>query len=132
MEGKTIEDLAQKMGVPAENLKNTIAQHNEIIAAKKDGNFGKPISPSMVAMTEGPYFAVSQWPSVHHTEGGVRIDAQARVISIDGNPIPGLYAAGEFTGGIHGNNRLGGNAIADCIVFGRIAGRNAAAEKPGS
>ena len=58
--------------------------------------------------------------------GGVEINAETQAIDTDGNVIPGLYAAGEVTGGIHAGNRLGGNAIADVIVFGRIAGENAA------
>ncbi len=68
-------------------------------------------------------------PTVHHTMGGVEINEKAQVINTKGNPIPGLYAAGEVTGGIHGTNRLGGNALADITVFGRIAGENAAKEK---
>ena len=82
----------------------------------------------MAQMTEGPYYAVSQWPSVHHCQGGVRINPKAQMIDIFGNVMPGLYAAGEFVGGVHGDNRLGGNAIADCIVFGRVAGKNAASK----
>ena len=61
--------------------------------------------------------------------GGVEINEKAQVINTKGNPIPGLYAAGEVTGGIHGTNRLGGNALTDITVFGRIAGENAAKEK---
>lgn len=124
--GETLAALAQAMGVPADALEATLKEHNEILAQKKDPAFGKPVTAAMQPMTEGPYYAVAQWPSVHHCQGGVRINAQAQVIDIHGKPIPGLFAAGEFVGGVHGNNRLGGNAIADCIVFGRVAGRNAA------
>ncbi len=67
--------------------------------------------------------------SVHHTMGGVEINTKAQAIDRHGKVIPGLYAAGEVTGGIHGSNRVGGNAIADIMVFGRIAGANAATEK---
>ncbi len=66
-------------------------------------------------------------PGIHHTMGGVKIDTSAEVLDKDGSVIPGLFAAGEVTGGVHGGNRLGGNAVADIIVFGRIAGTNAAA-----
>ena len=124
--GQSIEELAEKMLVPAEALRRTIEKHNKFLEAGKDEDFGKPITAAMCAMTKGPYFAVAQWPSVHHCQGGVRINARAQVLDVRGSVIPGLYAAGEFVGGVHGNNRLGGNAIADCIVFGRIAGRNAA------
>lgn len=68
-------------------------------------------------------------PTIHHTMGGIHIDTEAHAINTKGQVIPGLYAAGEATGGIHGANRLGGNAVADLMVFGRIAGKNAAAAK---
>ena len=80
----------------------------------------------MLLLESGPYYAVAQWPSVHFCCGGVRIDSQARALDFNGEPIPRLFAAGEVCGGIHGSNRLGGNAIAECVVFGRIAGKNAA------
>ena len=73
----------------------------------------------------GPYYIVKAAPAVHHTMGGVQINANAQVINQDGNVIEGLYAAGEVTGGIHGTNRLGSDALADITVFGRIAGENA-------
>ena len=74
------------------------------------------------------YFACLRAPAVHHTMGGVEIDTETHVYNTSGEIIPGLYAAGEVTGGIHGGNRLGGNAITDAITFGRIAGQNAAAK----
>ena len=80
-------------------------------------------------MTEGPWYACLKVPTVHHTMGGVRIDTLARALDKDGKPVPGLYAAGEVTGGIHGSNRIGGNAIADIFTFGRIAGEGAASEQ---
>ena len=126
--GATIEALAAEMKVPANALASAIEKHNQALAQKKDVDFGKPITDAMKPMTKGPFYAVAQWPSVHHCQGGVRIDTNARVIDVHGKPIPGLYAAGEFVGGIHGNNRLGGNALADCVVFGRIAGKRVAAE----
>lgn len=125
--GATIEALASEMKVPAKALSSTIEKHNQALAQKKDAEFGKPVTDAMKPMTKGPYYAVAQWPSVHHCQGGVRIDTNAQVIDVHGKPIPGLYAAGEFVGGIHGNNRLGGNALADCIVFGRIAGKRVTA-----
>ena len=76
-------------------------------------------------MTEGPWYAAKKVPTVHHTMGGLRINERAQVLNNKGEVIPGLYAAGEVTGGIHGSNRLGGNAIADVMVFGRTAGTNA-------
>lgn len=78
------------------------------------------------AMTEGPWYACKKVPTVHHTMGGLHINTEAQVIDTEGKVIKGLYAAGEVTGGIHGSNRLGGNAIADVMTFGRTAGANAA------
>lgn len=67
-------------------------------------------------------------PTFYETtmKGGIRVNVESEACNADGEPIPGLYAAGECTGGIHGENRLGGNAIADCMTFGRNAGTNAA------
>ena len=77
---------------------------------------------------QAPFYASLRTPTVHYTMGGIQIDTDAHVLNAEGNTIPGLYAAGEVTSGIHGNNRLGGNAYPDIITFGRIAGTNAAAE----
>ncbi|MEG0752268.1 MAG: FAD-binding protein, partial [Angelakisella sp.] len=77
----------------------------------------------------GPFYAAPRVPTVHHTMGGVQINTDAQVLKADGSVINGLWAAGEVTGGIHGANRLGGNALTDTVVFGRIAGANAAAAK---
>ena len=78
-------------------------------------------------LTTAPFYAIKIAPGIHHTMGGIKIDTEAQVIDTDGNVIPGLFAAGETTGGIHGGNRVGGNAVCDFVVFGRIAGANAAA-----
>ncbi len=125
----TLAELAQKIGVPPANLEDTIKKHNQYLKDKKDPDFNKPVTEKMLTIEEGPYYAIAQWPAVHHCMGGVRINKMAQVIDIWGAPIPKFYAAGEVTGGIHGSNRLGGNAIPDCVVFGRIAGTNAAKEK---
>ena len=73
-------------------------------------------------MTEGPWYACKKVPTVHHTMGGIRIDVKSEALNAKGQPIPGLYAVGEVTGGIHGSNRLGGNAIADIMTFGHAVG----------
>lgn len=125
----SIEELAGKIKLPPAVVKETIDKHNQYIKDGKDPEFNKPMTKVMVPLTEGPYYAVAQWPAVHHTMGGVRINAKTQVIDIWGKPIPKFYAAGEITGGVHGSNRLGSNAIPDAVVFGRIAGINAAAEK---
>lgn len=123
-EADTVEALAAKMGVPADALTATVAAYNKAFAAKKDSEFQRQDIPRPVA---GPkYYAIWVKPGRHHTMGGVKINTEAQVVSKEGNPIAGFYAAGEVTGGVHGWNRLGGNAITDTVVFGRIAGANAA------
>ncbi|MCL1035933.1 fumarate reductase flavoprotein subunit FccA [Shewanella submarina] len=130
-EGKTLADLAKEMGVPAKNLETSVAAYNKSVKAGKDEQFGRPNMPR--ELNHGPYYAIEVKPAVHHTMGGVVIDTKGEVKDAKGNIIKGLYAAGEITGGVHGANRLGGNAISDIVTFGRIAGKDAAqyAEKAG-
>jgi urocanate reductase len=125
----SLAELAMQMDVSGPAMEETIRNHNRYLTERKDPEFNKPFTPAMVAMEEGPYYSVAQWPSVHHCMGGLRINASTQVIDIWGDPIPKLYAAGEVAGGVHGTNRLGGNATPTTIVFGRIAGTNAAQEK---
>jgi type III secretion system FlhB-like substrate exporter len=120
----TIAELAAKMGVPVDTLVATVKNYNSFVDAKKDSELGKTLMRTRIE--QAPFYATPRVPTVHHTMGGVKINTDAQAIGVDGAIIPGFYAAGEVTGGIHGTNRLGGNAIADIIVFGRIAGRNAA------
>ena len=129
MEAETIVQLARKLGIPSDNLQDSVTKHNSYIRDGRDSDFNKPMTENMVTLERGPFYAIAQWPAIHHSMGGLRIDKETRVIDIWGRPIPKLYAAGEVCGGIHGSNRLGGNAIPDCIVFGRIAGINGAKER---
>ncbi len=124
----TLDEMAGLIGVPAENLKSAVAEYNRAASSKGTADaFGFVATNTDDApMTEGPWYACKKVPTVHHTMGGVKIDALARVLKKDGQPIAGLFAAGEVTGGIHGENRLGGNAIADIFTFGRLAGKSAA------
>ncbi len=122
----TIEELALKIGVDPVALRATIDEYNRGVETKQDA-FGKKLLGNTI--DKAPFYASPRVPTVHHTMGGVRINTAAEVLDAKGAVIPGLYAAGEVTGGIHGTNRLGGNALADTIVFGRIAGKNAAAKK---
>lgn len=136
LKGDTLEELVEKINafaikgeypaVSAENLKATIEKHNSYIDSGVDPDFGKVMAATMVRIEEGPYYAVPQYPSVHHTMGGLVINTRTEVKDIYGNIIPGLYAAGEVTGGVHGTNRLGSNADADACTFGFIAGYVAA------
>ena len=127
VQADTLEELAEKMDVPYENLKKSFDDYNKSFDDKvEEDEFGRTLFT--YPMKEGPYAAVPRTPALHHTMGGLKIDEGAHVLDKDGNPIPGLFAAGEVTGGIHGANRVGGNAVVDLVVFGRIAGQNAAAE----
>lgn len=118
----TLEGLAEAIHVPAEALRTAVDRHNAFVAGEQADDFGKVRGTTLKALDKGPFYAVPQWPTVHFTMGGLRIDTSARVLDRQGQPIPGLYAAGECCGGIHGKNRLGGNALAECVVFGFIAG----------
>ena len=118
----TLAELAEQLGMPAENLEKTVAEYNEMVANKEDPVFGRKLFDKPIEV--GPFYATPRAPSIHHTMGGLLINTKAQVIGEDGNPIEGLYAAGEVTGGIHGSNRLGGNATADVLTYGRIAGKS--------
>lgn len=123
----TLEELAGLIDVDPQILVDTVNQYNEAVKSGKDELTGRTLL--VATIDEGPYFAAKRVPSAHHTMGGVEIDTDAHVLDTQGNWIQGLYAAGEVTGGIHGGNRVGGNAVDDTVVFGRIAGANAANEK---
>ena len=123
--GNTYEELAEAMGTDAATFAKTMEDWNAAVAAQKDEAFGRTSFAN--ALDTAPYYAIKVAPGIHHTMGGVVIDTSAQVLTADGTPIEGLYAAGEVTGGVHGANRLGGNAVADIVVFGRIAAQNAAA-----
>lgn len=120
----TIEELAEHFDLDKDQLLETVKTFNENSKKEEDPEFNL----RMLGWTieEGPYYMLKAAPAVHHTMGGLKINTDAQVIDKDGNPIEGLYAAGEVTGGIHGSNRLGSAAIADITVYGRIAGENAA------
>lgn len=126
VKGDTLEELAAAMGVPAEKLVAAVEDFNAHVESKEADEFGRTLYSTPI--DDAPFYAAPRVPTVHHTMGGVKINTKAQVLDTDGNPIPGLYAAGEVTGGIHGTNRLGGNALTDTVVFGRIAGAEAAAE----
>ncbi len=126
--GETVEDLAAKTKIDPEVLKATFSKFNQFCRSQGvDKEFGRPSCAPNIPMYEGPFYAELRTPSVHHTMGGVKIDTATHVIGENGAVIPGLYAAGEVTGGLHGTNRVGGNAISDALSFGNEAGIRAAA-----
>ncbi|MDO5292644.1 MAG: flavocytochrome c [bacterium] len=124
VEADTIEELAEKINVDAATLKETMTNYASYQAAGEDKEFGR--EDMAASLTTPKYYAAKCAPGIHHTMGGLKINTNAEVVNTDGNVISGLFAAGEVTGGVHGANRLGGNAVADIVVFGRIAGTNAA------
>jgi fumarate reductase flavoprotein subunit len=128
VQASSLRELGTKLGVDPTALEETIAKHNKYLADGKDPDFNRQYTKAMLPIAEGPFYGIAQWPAVHHTMGGLRINAKAQVIDIWGKPIPRFYAAGEITGGVHGSNRLGSNAIPDAVSFGRVAGVNAGKE----
>ncbi len=123
--GSTYAELAQAMGVDADAFTATMEQWNACVAAGEDAEFGRTSFAN--PLDTAPYYAIKVTAGIHHTMGGLTINSDTQVLAGDGAVIDGLYAAGEVTGGVHGANRLGGNAVADFTVFGRIAGQQASA-----
>lgn len=122
--GATYEELAKELDVDPAAFSNTMETWNGYVEAKNDPDFGRTSFAN--PLNNGPYYAIKVTAGVHHTMGGVTINSATEVLKEDGTVIPGLFAAGEVTGGVHGANRLGGTAVADFVVFGRIAGESAA------
>ena len=114
----TLDDLAGQLGMDAQTLKDTVDAFNQSVDSGSD-DLGRTLFSTK--LENGPWVATPRQASVHHTMGGLTIDTQAHVLDENANPIQGLYAAGEVTGGIHGANRLGGNAVVDTVVFGHLA-----------
>ena len=122
--GATYEELAKELDIDPAAFANTMETWNSYVEAKNDPDFGRTSFAN--PLNNGPYYAIKVTAGVHHTMGGVTINSATEVLKEDGTVIPGLFAAGEVTGGVHGANRLGGTAVADFVVFGRIAGESAA------
>lgn len=121
--GETYEELGKAMGVDEAAFAETMNTWNGYVDAKNDPDFGRTSFANK--LDTAPYYAIKVTAGVHHTMGGLTINTNTEVLKEDGSVIPGLFAAGEVTGGVHGANRLGGNAVADFTVFGRIAGKAA-------
>lgn len=123
---ETLADVAKAIGAEEEAVTESMEKYKNAVANGKDEEFERDHLTQDLA--EGPYYILKVTPGIHHTMGGLKIDTNTHVMSTEGTVIKGLYAAGEVTGGIHGANRIGGNAVTDIIVFGRIAGKTAAEE----
>ena len=130
VEADTLAELAEKTGMDADKLQASIDDYNAIVRGELEDPLGFTANNQAdQEMLEGPWYACKKVVTVHHTMGGLKINVNTEVLDTEGNVIEGLFAAGEVTGGIHGENRLGGNAIADCMTYGRLAGANAAANQ---
>ena len=114
----TLEGLAGKLEMDPATLQATVDAFNEAVETGSD-EFGRTLFSCK--LENGPWVATPRQVCIHHTMGGLTIDTAGHVMSADGDKIDGLYAAGEVTGGIHGGNRLGGNAVVDTVVFGKLA-----------
>lgn len=128
VQGNTYEELAAACGMDdaaQKEFASTMEKWNSYVAAQEDPDFGR--TSFAEPLDQAPYYAIHVTAAIHHTMGGLKINPSCEVLKEDGSTIPGLFAAGEVTGGVHGANRLGGNAVADFVIFGQIAGTNAAA-----
>ncbi|WP_042202024.1 flavocytochrome c [Paenibacillus camerounensis] len=119
--GDSVQALAEAMEVPADKLQATVDTWNAAVAGKQDAEFGRKTGMDN-DLSAGPFYAIQIAPGIHYTMGGVKINTNTEVLDKDGQPIAGLFAAGEVTGGLHGENRIGGNSVAEIIIFGRQAG----------
>ena len=122
-EAETIEELATKIGADVDTLTATMTKFADDVTNGNPDEFGR--EGLELPLTEGNFYACLVAPAIHHTMGGLKINTATEVLREDGTAIAGLFAAGEVTGGVHGANRLGGNAVTDIVVFGRTAGSSA-------
>lgn len=121
-----IEALAKAIGADKAQVEKTMKDWSSYVKDGNDKDFNhKNMDKIKFDLTKAPFYVGPVGPGIHHTMGGVEINTKAQVINKDKKPIIGLFAAGEVTGGVHGGNRLGGNAVSDIVVFGRIAGESA-------
>ncbi|GEK29450.1 flavocytochrome c [Furfurilactobacillus siliginis] len=119
--GATVDELAGKLNMDAATLTATVSTWNTAVADHNDQEFGRTTGMDR-DIANGPFFAIHIAPAVHYTMGGVKANHLTQVIGTDGQVINGLFAGGEVVGGLHGNNRIGGNSIAETVIFGRQAG----------
>lgn len=123
--------FADGYGLPPGAFVKSVERFNSFFSRRVDLDFGKRLLPEAEPLDRPPFYGVRLWPKVHYTMGGIGIDERAAVMDLDGHAIEGLFAAGEVTGGVHGACRLGSCSITECLVMGRLAGKNAAARLRG-
>ncbi len=120
----SVEELAKHFNIPFKALKKQIAEYNSYVKSGVDEQFGKPMGKAKGKYLKAPFVTVRNWPKVHYCQGGAKINVKAEVIdSTTWKPIPGLFAAGEVAGGMHGVSRLGSCSIPDCMVMGMTAAK---------
>ncbi len=122
--GSSLAELTETLSLPPLMLEKEIALWNRIVLQGEEDPYGR--QDLFRPLNSPPYYAIKVTPGIHYCMGGLGIDTKSRVLDRTGTPLPGLFAAGEATGGIHGRDRLGGNSLTDTMVFGRIAGYEAA------
>ena len=115
--------FADKFSIKYENIKETVEKYNKNKNGTAD-EFGKTLFLQTFDLTQPIYAAVVS-PSIHYTMGGLKMSPNGEILKSNGEKINGLFGAGEVTGGVHGGNRLGGNSLLECAVFGRRAARSA-------
>lgn len=120
--GQTLIELAAEIGIDAKKLEQTVTDWDKAVKEQNDSSFGRSTGMER-NISDAPFYAIHIAPAVHYTMGGVSINHQTQVLDESGQIIKGLFAAGEVAGGLHGNNRIGGNSIAETVVFGRQAGQ---------
>lgn len=120
--GQTLSQLAAEIKVDANELEETVSKWNQAVKSQQDSEFNRTTGMER-DISDGPFFAIHIAPAVHYTMGGLKINDKTQVLNTDNKIIKGLFAAGEIAGGLHGNNRIGGNSIAETVVFGRQAGQ---------
>jgi len=129
LEADTLEQLAAQIEIPAEALVRTVSDYNSYVDAGHDPDFGRKRLVhefgELVRIEQPPFYAYPSTAAVFGTYCGLRVDAAMRVIDVFGDPLPGLYAAGEIVGGLHGGAYMTGSALGKAAIFGRIAARTA-------
>lgn len=120
--GQTLSELATEIKVDVDNLEGTVSKWNQAVKSQQDTEFNRSTGMER-DISDGPFYAIHIAPAVHYTMGGLKINDKTQVLNTDNKVINGLFAAGEIAGGLHGNNRIGGNSIAETVVFGRQAGQ---------
>jgi fumarate reductase flavoprotein subunit len=125
VQADSINELAQKLSIDADILNETIERYNHFVNNKQDEDYGRTTGMRH-PINKAPFYAIKIAPGVHHTMGGVTINTETQVLDTDKKVIQGVFAAGEVVGGVHGANRIGGNAVADIIIFGMQSGKQAA------